>query len=323
MNMNAYDAAQTGALWRAMSHFGRFVCRGKDAAALLHHLTTNDIKRLKSGEGCDAALVTNKARVLDWLTLWRRDDDFLVMTSPNRRELFAPHARRFVLFRQDIQIEDVTETSALWGLFGPQVKDVLESWGAAGVLDAPFNRQHEVEIGGATLRLARTARLPGAGVLVASDDRAALQRAVEASGLPLADDGTYNVLRVEAGLPVAGLELTEEFNPWEAGLDAAISLHKGCYNGQEVVARLNTYGKVKQRLCGLKLQTPLPLGARAALQSEGKNAGVLTSSALSPRLGAIGLGYVRNAFLSPGTALQIEHEGRAQTATVAELPFTE
>ncbi len=149
----------------------------------------------------------------------------------------------------------------------------------------------------------------------------ALADFVASSQLPQADDETYNILRVEAGLPAAGLELTEDVNPWEAGLDDLVSLHKGCYNGQEVVARLNTYDKVKQRLRGLKLETPLPLGVRATLQCDGKNAGFLSSSALSPQFGAIGLGFVRKNFLAPGTKLQIESDGETQDATVADWPF--
>jgi folate-binding protein YgfZ len=311
--------------WRMMSHFGRFRVWGNDAAQLLHHLTTNNIKRLKPGEGCDAILISNKARVLDWLCVWRTGDGYEVLTSPNRRAAFVPHARKFVLFRQDVKFEDVSESGALFGLFGDEVSEVLAALNLEHILDAPFNARMGTEVDGANLQLSRTRRLPsGRGVLVECNDSDALQRFARECGVPFCDDETYNVLRVEAGIPAAGLELTEEINPWEANLDFAISLDKGCYNGQEIVARLHTYQKIKQNLMGLKLQNPVAMSELTAgkvlLKYEGRDAGFLTSSALSPRFGPIALGYVRGEFQEAGRALHVL-AATTQTATVATLPF--
>lgn len=324
MNHETYNAAHEGAAWREMSHFGRFRVGGADGGALLHHLTTNDIKGLRVDTGCDAALITNKARLLDALTVFRRDDDFLVITSPNRRALFRPHAEKFILYRQDVRIEDITGAGALWGLFGPATRQVLDSFGAGEAMDTPPNALRTFHRNDAQLHVARTSRLPLPGVLLWSGDTSKLAELAElarGSGAPACDNETYNVLRVEAGTPVAGLELTEDINPWEAGLDAAISLHKGCYNGQEVVARLDTYKKVKQRLRGLKLQSAVPMGERAALEVDGRNAGFLTSSVLSPRLGPIALAYVRGDYEQAGREIEVVHGDQRQTATVGELPF--
>ncbi len=208
MNQQIYNDARENWAWRDLSHFGQFRLSGADAATLLHHLTTNDIKGLKPGAACDAVLISHKGRVLDWLTVLREEKSLLVITSPNRRALFKPHFEKFILFRQDVKIEDVT--GKMQGIFGPQAEGAIA-----------------------------TKRLPGGGFFVLND---------EFPTSPPCDDETYNILRVEAGVPVTGLELTETVNPWEAGLDAAISLHKGCYNGQEIIARLNTYQKVKQGL---------------------------------------------------------------------------
>jgi folate-binding protein YgfZ len=310
--------------WRAMSHFGRFRVEGADAAQLLHHLTTNHVKKLQSGQGCDAVLITNKARVLDWLTIWRQGDVYEVLTSPNRRALFVPHAQKFVLYRQDVRFQDISENGALYGLFGDGTNEVLASWNATQLLETPLNTRMAIEIEGTKLWLSRTRRLPGEGVLVECDDHDALQQLVGDTSVSLCDDETYNILRVEAGIPVTGLELTEEINPWEAGLDFAVSLDKGCYNGQEVVARLNTYQKIKQRLFGLKLESPLAMSAVASakiqLKCEGRDAGFLTSSVESPRLGAIALGYVRTDFQQPDRALQVL-SSPPQTASVTPLPF--
>jgi folate-binding protein YgfZ len=292
--MNSYTSAQQSAVWRNLSHFGRFSFAGADAATLLHHLTTNNIKALKIGDACETVLINHKGRVLDWLTVLRRDDDFLVITSPNRRAMLKAHAERFILFRQDVKIADITENTAMRGVFGPQAAAVLPENAA------PL----------------ATRRLPGGGFFVLGDAAAAE---------PLCDDETYNLLRIEAGLPVTGLELTESINPWEAGLDFAISLHKGCYNGQEVIARLHTYKKIKQGLLGLKLERIIPMAQLAAapvkLQANGRDAGFITSSVLSPRFGAIALGFVRGDYQAAGQELLALSPDGEQIAVVRELPF--
>ncbi len=298
-----------------MSHFGRFRVSGKDAAVLLHHLTTNNIKKLQGGQGCDAILISNKARVLDWLQVWRDDESYLVLTSPNRRAMFAPHAQKFVLYRQDVKIEDVSESGALIGFFGD---------GALGVLpisadESPMNTLLKSEIDCAPFCMSRTRRLPQSGVLVWSDNTEKMQKFVADSGAQNCDDATFNALRIAAGIPVTGLELTEDINPWEANLDFAISLDKGCYNGQEVIARLHTYKKIKQRLMGLQLENVFPTGERIALKSSERSAGVLTSSANSEG-GVIGLGFVRGDFQDQGTVLEAGSTP-SQKAIVCELPF--
>lgn len=298
-----------------MSHFGRFRVSGKDAAVLLHHLTTNNIKKLQDGQGCDAILVSNKARVLDWLQVWRDGEHYLVLTSPNRRAMFAPHAQKFVLYRQDVKIEDVSESGAMLGFFGENALGVLPASGES----APLNSLIQTEIDGAPFCFSRTRRLPQNGVLAWSENAEALQKLARDSDAQNCDDATFNALRIAAGIPVTGLELTEEINPWEANLDFAISLDKGCYNGQEVIARLHSYKKVKQRLMGLKLENTFPPGERIPLKSEARNAGVLTSAA---SLGddVIGLGFVRGDFQNVGEVLETGSTP-SQKAVVCELPF--
>ena len=267
-----------------MSHFGRFRVWGKDAAALLHHLTTQDVKNMRPGEIREAVLVNNKARILDWVTIMRRhESDFWVITSPNRKQTFSQHAIRYVLFRQDVKIDDVAADDALYGVFGPQAAEVAgPKW--------------------------PTRRLPCGGFLTFGAPEEAMP----------CDTDTFNILRVECGLPVAGSELTEDFNPWEAEFDFAISPAKGCYNGQEVIARLNTYQKVKQKLVGVRLEKTN--AGRALLRCGEKDAGLLTSSVLSPRYGAIGLAYIRKDWNTPGTELEVISD-HPQKAVVCELPF--
>jgi folate-binding protein YgfZ len=290
-----------------MGHFGRFRVEGREAATLLHHLTTNDIKRLKKGESCDAALVSSKARVLDWLTIARDESGFTVIASPNRRDLFLPHARRFVLFRQDVTLRDVSNEGALLALFGARLPEELQA--------------QTRERG---LNVASSKRLPLDGLWLWGEAHTA-RAFTERLQLPECDGPTFNTLRIESGVPVTGAELTEEHNPWEAGLDESVSLSKGCYNGQEVIARLNTYKKVKQRLCGLRLSAPLelPSEARPRLKANERETGVVTSWTLSPRLGPIALAYLRGA-PEDESELVVEHEElEVARASRSALPFSE
>jgi folate-binding protein YgfZ len=283
MDYAVYEAARSGFVRREMGHFGRFRVWGKDAANLLHHLTTQDVKAMRPGEVREATLVTSKARVLDWLTVLRRhESDFWIVTSPNRKQSFKTHALRYVLFRQEVTIDDVAGDDTLWGVFGPR----------AG--ETPGPRWP-------------TRRLPGEGFLTFGPPEDAV----------VCDTETYNTLRIEAGIPVAGAELTEDYNPWEANLDFAIASEKGCYNGQEIIARLNTYKKVKQRLVGLTLECACP--PKQNLRIDGKDIGFMTSCTNSPTFGHIALGYVRNEWILPGTELEIADTGKK--ATVTPIPF--
>ena len=299
MNSSAYQSAISDIAWRDISHFGRFRLSGRDAAALLHHLTTNDIKKLKVGEHCEAALITAKARLIDWLSIYREQDSFVVWTSPNRRELFAPHVHKFILFGQDVTIEDITETTRALAVFGPNAQDINVDLARVGGF--------------------QSARWPNGGWSLWSENQSDLQPYQRGANV---DATTYNVLRIEAGLPVAGLELSEDFNPWEAGLNSSISLHKGCYNGQEIVARLNTYQKIKQHLRGLKIESDdAATWENATLHSAERNVGRVTSCVASPRFGTIALAYVRNDWAAPGNVLQVLAGENSAPATVGELPF--
>jgi tRNA-modifying protein YgfZ len=128
-------------------------------------------------------------------------------------------------------------------------------------------------------------------------------------------DAEYEILRLEAGLPAAGHELTEEYTPLETGLEQLVSTSKGCYTGQEVLARQVNYDKVTRHLAGLRLKAEVPAGS--SVTSEGKPAGIITSIAISPRLGPIALAVLRRPYHEPGTAVSVgEIKG-----TVEALPF--
>ena len=123
------------------------------------------------------------------------------------------------------------------------------------------------------------------------------------------------MLRVEQGHPAARHELSTEYIPLETGLHDAVSFSKGCYTGQEIIARMESRNRLAKRLMGLRFDRD---GASGALLSDGKEAGLITSTVVSPRLGPIGLGYVRTAYATPGTRLSTADGTQAE---LVELPF--
>jgi folate-binding protein YgfZ len=131
----------------------------------------------------------------------------------------------------------------------------------------------------------------------------------------------YDVLRIEAGIPAAGHELTEDYTPLETGLGATISHTKGCYTGQEVIARQITYDKVTRQLVGLKLVAEADVGDDIRLADTHQAIGKITSAADSPRFGQIALGVIRKPYDQPGTKLLVGDEPDSQPGLVTELPF--
>jgi len=140
----------------------------------------------------------------------------------------------------------------------------------------------------------------------------------------MAGEKAYNIYRIENGVPSAPNELNDEFNPLEAGLDDLIDFNKGCYIGQEVIARLQTYNKVQKKLVGLKFSDPLEFNnGHFVLEDNGEEVGKLTSYTFSQKMMApIGLAYIRNSHLSPGTQILIKlSDKKIINAEVHPLPF--
>jgi len=151
---------------------------------------------------------------------------------------------------------------------------------------------------------------------------AGLTESLVSSGAAQISEREFQVLRVEAGYPGPGSELSQDYSPYEAGLSGAVSGAKGCYTGQEILARQTTYDKITQSLRGLRLSEPASTGSRLWTGDE-RPAGVLTSFALSPALGSIGLAVIRRPHDQEGTVLQVGEEPTSRVVgEVVHLPFT-
>jgi folate-binding protein YgfZ len=314
------------------SHHGRLRVSGEKRFDLLNRLTSNDLTAIAPGQGARTAMLTDKGRIIDDLRLYARDDYYYLLTSPGNAETVKTQieSRRF---RDDVAVDDVTASTVMISLYGPQSAHLLEGICRARKLgELPAHHGAEIVAGGASFVAARTAEVGtiGFNLIAAADHAGGLWRALLEGGptygiSPLGEEA-YEMVRIECGVPRFGRELTGEVNPLEAGLTDAVSFKKGCYVGQEVVARLDSRQKISKHLVGLWLAPgPVPeAGSAIVLPGEGESgAGRLTS--VAPSLDfrrVIGLGYVRTQSADPGTPLEvIDADGDRIAAEVSALPF--
>lgn len=304
-----YQALTEGAALVERSAVGRLRFGGKDALDLLNRLSTNQLLDLAPGQGKPTVLTSNKGRIIDLLTVFRLEGYLLVLTSAEARQKVAEYID-FYTFSEDVGLKDVTGEAAMLAVTGPTAAEAL--------------RQAGVDVQGMALYSALPALLDGIEVLalrtdflgepaydlVAPSDVARMlrERLREAGATPVSADA-LGAVRIERGVPAYGSELGEEYNPHEAGLLPFVSFTKGCYVGQEVVTRLNTYDKVQRRLAGLRWESERLPEKGAAISVGGDVVGLVTSSARHPVTKAgLGLGYVRKS-TAPGVKVAVEAAG--------------
>lgn len=314
----SYQQARERAALFDVSDRGKLQVTGPDAAAFLHNLCTNDIKNLAVGSGCEAFLATAQARAVAHTLIYRlAAEDFWLDVAPGQVEKVYKHLDHYLISEQ-VELADRTGEFAQLHVAGPRAADVLRQVVAAD-LPSLSELQVIVRADGTQVRRHSPLGLPGYDVVFPATRFAELQQALTAAGAAQADPETYNVLRVEAGTPVYGVDIDESRLVMETGRTAqAISYTKGCYLGQEPVVMARDRGHINRTLVGLRLggDGPAPQGSK--LLREGKEVGVISSSVFSPRLGPIALGYVRRGSWEPGTRLEVEGTGR--TAEVVALP---
>ncbi len=308
------------------SYTGRLQVSGKDALDLLNRLSTNKLADLPAWQGKYTVLTTPKGRILDLLFVLSLPDGLLLLTSPETRQKVVEWVD-FYTFSEDVAVKDVTGATAMLGLAGPRAGDLLDRLTHQKASALPPGGSLRASIGGAVALVARTdfLPLPGYDIVLSAEEgvrawKELLDQGSQHGVRPVGME-TLEALRIERGIPLYGRELSEGFNPLEAGLMGYISFDKGCYVGQEVVARLNTYKKVQKRLLGLSWGSDSlpPSGAR--LLMDGRQVGVLTSAAVSPRLRGIALGYLRKEVAQPGGLVTIETTQGEIAARLEELPF--
>lgn len=322
-----YEALRTRAIVIDRSQRARTRLSGPRAAETLAGLVTNDVGAIEAGHGQYAAALTPKGKIVADVRIFRDDDGLLVDTGARAAEGWTGILRKYVNPRT-VPYRDETATLRDVGVFGPNARHVVAaitgaSAAALGVLP-PYGHA-TVAVDGARVMVARVPELgvDGFELLIPADRfdtlwRLALDAGAEAAGL-----AAWEVARVEAGRPEWGLDIDDTTIPQEANFDElhAISYTKGCYTGQEVVARVHFRGHVNRHLRGLRgsAAEPPPTGAQLVDES-GRPVGEVRTGVSSPRLGGIALAMVRRE-VEPGASLSVRWDGGDTRAEVSALPF--
>lgn len=318
-----YRAGTTGCAVFDETTRGALVVRGDDAETFLHRITANRVRGLAPGEGNRNLLLSPKGKVQHEFVLRRREGDFHLSTTAGRAADLASALDTY-LFADAVELEDATESHAPLELCGPAAADALCSVLGDEPPDAP-HRTRELAFEG---RPAWVTPLPVAGsagwrVDVGPEAVDALWLALVESGCVPAGVAVHDILRVEAGRAAWGSDVTGDVYPQEARLDEAFSLDKGCYIGQEVVAKIDTYGGLNKCLFGLRIDhdDPVRPGTRLLREDGGetRDLGIVTSWAYSFVLDTgMALGYVKRKHQARGTVFRLQDS--PGTATVVALP---
>ena len=314
-----YAAALVSVAVYDASSMGCLKATGADVLDLLHRLSTNAVESLTAGQGASTILTDDRGRIIDLITVANLGDYILLLTSPNLQQRIVQWLDKYTIL-EDIEVEDLTGSTHVIGLVGPSAANVARA--LTGVDADALQPYHSQAIsaagtGGHVLRC-DMGQLPNLYLIGEEASGDALWRsAVEAGARPMGLEA-YQALRVELGIPANGSELGDAYNPLEAGLMGAISFTKGCYIGQEVIARLDTYQKVQRRLVSLKLTGPAEPGMR--LVRDDREVGVITSVSRLPSSGQLrGLGYVRTAAAEAGATFDLQDaEGVASIEALLE-----
>lgn len=300
-NKEIYDHIRSGAAGFYEQKRGLVAVWGKEAVQFLDGLISNDIKTLEDGGQMLAAFPNAQGRLLAVVRVLRQGDRFVFDTDEATKQKVFDHLFRFT-YAGDFFVEDLSEQFSYFEIFGP-VKDVYNQ-----------NVGEKFE-GGFVLNSGH-----GADYFIPAEHADHFRNFLsDENGCPAIGDDLYETLRIESGTPKYGVDMDETTIVPELGLDGLISYNKGCYIGQEIIARIYFRGHVAKRLTGLILSEPGAVATGSELTTpDGKNAGRITSVTFSPKLGkTIALGYVRYDHLTEGTELIVGES----PAKITTLPF--
>lgn len=312
----AIEAVREGVALCDRSHWGRILVSDSDRLRFLHNQSTNNFEQLKPGQGCDTVFVTSTARTIDLATAYVTEDAVLLLVSPSRRHYIIDWLDRYIFFADKVKLQDVTSETAAFSLIGSKSDALLEQLGVSSIIGQPYATHQIVQLANVEVRVAVGSGLatPGYTLIVPAEKAANVWSFLVAAGSVPMGDRVWEVLRIQQGRPAPERELTEDYNPLEAGLWQTLSFSKGCYIGQETIARLNTYKGVKQYLWGIRLDAPAEPGSVITVGEE--KVGKLTSYTDTEN-GAFGLGYIRTKAGGAGLQVQVGET----TGEVVDVPF--
>ena len=312
-----------------LSHRGKIRVTGDDRVKWLQSLISNDILPLQPGQGRYSSFLTHKGKMLGYFRVYTLSDCLWVEDVGEVGDATFQALRKFLLYGTKAKMENCAESWGLLLISGPKACATVNAAFGVDMSDLKPVSAIAAQIGGHASFVLRTEETgeDDLEILLPTDAlSAAWERLLEAGatyGIKAVGGHAREALRIEAGLPKAGPDLNEEIVPPEANLEGkAFSLNKGCYPGQEVVARMDTYGNIRRHLVGLVVKSSALPTKGAKLYSGDREVGWVSSATMSPQQkGVIALGFPLRDFSTPNTALTVEIDGTRYDATVQALPF--
>jgi folate-binding protein YgfZ len=309
-----YQAAHHTAALAEKDWFGVLKLTGSERASWLQGMVSNDVQKLTPGSGCYAAHLTPQGKIIAHMQILA-DEDALWLSLERAAVPKLAAAFDKLLIMEDVQIEDCSEQFDILSIVGPRAASVLESW-----LGEPL------KLGGRyahrTFEQGRVVVSEiGYDVWVPQEQSDKALRALAESGALAIDHGAWDVLRTESGMPIYGVDIDETTTLPEIG-ERAISYDKGCYVGQEVVAKVKYIGHVNRRFVGLTVSGSDLAEMKSPIFKGEKEVGYVTTSLFSPGLNRpIALGFVSRSAYAPGTEVELRSGRKRIAAEIVDLPF--
>jgi aminomethyltransferase len=277
-----FDAARAGCVLMERSHEGRLTLEGRDRLALVQRISTNEVESLSLGTSVPTIFTSPIGRVIDRVTAANLGDRAVLLTEPGRGEPVRQYLQRNVFFNDQFMVRDLAQKTRQFVLCGPHADDIAAQISAQSDMAAASAVRTEWHGIGLTLVRMKPVSEAQWSILVTRDHAADLwsMMLTRFSGLRPAGSLTYYALRVLAGRPAAGRELTGEYLPLELGLWDEVSFSKGCYTGQEIIARMESRGRLARVMVCLSLESGATAPAPVVL--DGRDVGMMTSSVTTP-----------------------------------------
>lgn len=313
MQMQLDDMNQQS-IWYQFTTFGHLMLSDRDRLDLMNRLSTNRLIDLGLDESRSTLFLNANARIQHHVIAVNQEQQVLVIVdSHDRGAAFERFLRGNVFWNDRLQIENLNDHVLHTGIYGTAAVQQLSKWFADIAQLAPHHAIHHE--GATLLRIDDLATMPAYWLIASAALTGEITTALTTDGIQQVDHAHYDYLRIASGLPATGTELAESYIPLEVGMWDSVSFNKGCYTGQEIIARMESRGKLARML--VKVQSETSLEAGQSLQTvEGKNTGTITSTTMHPDGYGIGLAVVKAADATPEQTLRLEN---GATVRVIEL----
>ena len=296
-----YLALTSGAAVLPRPHFGVLRLRERDRVDFLQRMTTNDIACLQPGQAAVTILTSPMARIDAVFSVLCRQDDLMLLASEGQSDDLRQRLQSQIFFMDKVTVTDDSAGLCRLRILGQMAAELLQSAG----LPQPESDDQFLEDDSVTVLRQDRYDLPGFEIIASVDEMDALQERLSGAGaVTLAGNDSYEARRVELGRPRPGKELTDAFTPLESGMAWVCAENKGCYTGQEIIARQLTYDKVTRSLVRLRSELPLQEGATVSVNK--RSVGTVTSCAHSPSAGPVALAVLKRPHNVEGAEVTVE-----------------